>query len=345
MKKFYRNNKNLSVLLIITLSLIIVALSVRIVFRHQRLTINEPVAIYIPSGSNFDQLCDSLRNNQCLVDEHVFRSIAKVRGLDKHVKGGRYLMHPRMTVIHLVRKLYSGNQDPLSITINRHRTPEQLCSFLSKKLEFDADSLLVLMRDPEVCKDYDCTPQTIISIFIQNTYELYWTISPRQLLDRMEKESNRFWTAVRSSQCKELNLSHQEVITLASIVEEETNQNDEKAQIASVYLNRIRKGMMLQADPTVKYATGDFTLRRIRGIHLKTDSPYNTYLYKGLPPGPICIPSIASIDAVLENLQTNYLYFCAKEDFSGHHNFAASMSEHNANAQRFHKALNQRGIN
>ena len=342
--KFYKKHKDLTVLLLVTAGILLVAHTIRTVFRHQRLSIPEPVAVYIPSGSNFDQLCDTLRAHQCLADEHVFRSVAKVRGLDQHVKAGRYVLEPRMTLMHLVRKLYSGNQDPLSVTINRHRTNEQLCAFLGKKLEFSPDSLSLLLHDPEVCQSYGCTPQTIISIFIQNTYEIYWTTTPRQLLDRMAKESDHFWTAVRTAQCHELHLSPQEVITLASIVEEETNQNDEKAQIASVYLNRLRKGMLLQADPTVKYATGDFSLRRILGIHLKTDSPYNTYLYKGLPPGPICNPSVASIDAVLENLNTNYLYFCAKEDFSGHHNFAATISEHMANARRFHQVLNQRGI-
>ena len=180
-------------------------------------------------------------------------------------------------------------------------------------------------------------------MFLQNTYEIYWTISPKALLDRMKRESDYFWDK-RQIQLQNIGLTRQQVMTIASIVEEETNVEEEKPVIASVYLNRFRIGMPLQADPTVKYAIGDFTIRRILNNMLSVDSPYNTYRYAGLPPGPICLPSTASIDAVLKNKKTDYLFFCAKEDFSGRHNFAVDYAEHMANARRYQAALNARGI-
>lgn len=202
---------------------------------------------------------------------------------------------------------------------------------------------MAYLQNDSICSIYGLTPATVFALFPQNTYEFYWTVSPMAFLDKMNQESNKFWNE-RQSQLSAINLSREQVITIASIVEEETNCNDEKADIASVYLNRYRIGMALQADPTVKYAIGDFTIRRIRGEMLQTDSPYNTYRNAGLPPGPICIPSAASIDAVLKNKNTQYLYFCAKEDFSGRHNFAATITEHQANAKKFHKALNKQNI-
>ena len=208
----------------------------------------------------------------------------------------------------------------------------------------NGDTLLQMLNDDTLCAAYGHTPQTIIGMFPRNTYDIYWNTSPRKLLDRMQRESEKFWTDSRKSQCKALKMTEYEVITLASIVEEETNVNDEKADIASVYLNRLRTGMLLQADPTVKYALQDFSIRRILNYMLLVDSPYNTYRIVGLPPGPICIPSQASIDAVLKNKKTSWLYFCAKEDFSGRHNFSSSLAEHQRNAAKFHKALNDRKI-
>ena len=299
--------------------------------------------VYIPTGSSYESLCDSL-NKCCNCHPPIaFSLFAHLRRLPDHIKGGSYLIQDGMTVLQLVNKLNSGAQDAINITINKHRTPQQLCNFLGQKLEFPADSLLVLMQDSSVCASYGETPQTILGIFPQNTYQVYWTTSPRKLLDRMKQESDRFWDS-RQKALQALNLSRQQVIILASIVEEETNANDEKADIASVYLNRLRLAMPLQADPTVKYAIGDFTIRRILTHMLQTDSPYNTYLHRGLPPGPICIPSVSSIDAVLKNKKTDYLYFCAKEDFSGKHNFSSTLAEHQRNAARFHKALNEKQI-
>ena len=329
--------------LIIVGACLLTAISGLILIREQTLNIAEPVRINIPSGADYHALVDTLDRHGCIPNHPAFHAVARVRGLPKHIHPGSYLLQPRTHIVTVIQKLYSGNEDPVRITINKHRTPEQLCRFLGSRLNLQPDSLLALMRSGQACSQYGETPNTIIGIFLPNTYELYWTTTPTALLHRMKRESDYFW-AKRQNQLDALGLTRQQVLTIASIVEEETNAEEEKADIASVYLNRLRIGMPLQADPTIKYALGDFTIRRIRGSMLSIDSPYNTYLYPGLPPGPICIPSVASIDAVLKNKKTDYLFFCAKEDFSGKHNFATTSAEHSANAQKFHKALNNRNI-
>ena len=310
---------------------------------NQRIAVDEPTRIYLPEGSDYAALLDTLDAHHCLHSHTAFNLISKLRGLNRHVKCGSYVLEPNMRTLSLVQKIYSGNQDPVRITINKHRTLKDLCQFLGTKLQFEADSLLVLLNDSNFCAQYSLTPQSIIGLFPQNTYEVYWTTSPTGLVERMSTEYERFWKE-RDNKLPDLGLTRQQVLTIASIVEEETNCNEEKADIASVYLNRLRIGMALQADPTVKYAIGDFTIRRIKGDMLKTDSPYNTYQHAGLPPGPICIPSASSVDAVLANKPTHYLYFCAKEDFSGRHNFASTPEEHIANARKFHKSLNDKNI-
>lgn len=320
-----------------------IAVGIGYSFANQRVAVSDTTRIYIPDNADYQALCDTLDTHHCLSSHTTFNTLARLRGLTKHVKAGSYLVTPNMRTISLVQKLYSGSQDPVRITINKHRTLDALCKFLGSKLQFDADILLNLLTDTAFCSQYGLTPTTIIATFPQNTYEFYWTISPTKLVQRMHSEYEQFWSQ-RDNRLSDLNLTREQVMTIASIVEEETNCNEEKPDIASVYLNRYRIGMALQADPTVKYAVGDFSIRRIKGDMLKTDSPYNTYLNAGLPPGPICIPSAASIDAVLKNKKTNYLYFCAKEDFSGRHNFAATSAEHIANARKFHKALNERNI-
>lgn len=311
---------------------------------RQRVAVTEPTEIFIPSGSNYEELTDTLLAHNIIESELAFHNVARSRNLPEQVKGGRYVVQPGTSIFRLVNKLRSGNQDAVRLTLGKYRTQEQLCGYLSERLEMQKDSMLALLRSDSVIADCRLTRETMLCLFVPNTYEVYWNTSPEKLLQKMRKEYDRFWTPVRRGQCNTLGLSQTEVMTLASIVEEETNQDDERATVASVYLNRLRLGMPLQADPTVKYAVGDFTLRRILNKHLAVESPYNTYRYKGLPPGPICTPSIKSIDAVLSNKKTDYLYFCAKEDFSGHHNFARTPTEHMQNAHRFHQALNQRGI-
>lgn len=337
MKKIYK------ILIYAVAGLMTLLVSGLIMLRSQHLHISEDTRIYIPNQASYNDLLDTLSTHNCLPNKAFFGTVARVRGLNNHIKPGSYVLHPKMSVVSVVQNLYNGNQTPIRLTIPKKRTPEQLCQYLGQKLAMDADSLLTLITSDSICQIYNETPATIIGLFTQNTYEVYWTISPQGLLDRMKRESDTFW-ASRQSQLQALQMTRQQVLTIASIVDEETNCNEEKADIASVYLNRYRIGMPLQADPTVKYAIGDFSIRRIMGSMLKIDSPYNTYLYSSLPPGPICIPAVSSIDAVLKNKKTDYFFFCAKEDFSGRHNFSSTILQHQINAQKFHKALNERNI-
>ena len=343
-KKKNKNKKlNIAVGILAILTIVIIAGGL-LVLRNQKTTNSESVTLYIPTGSEYSAVVDSLDAHNCIGNHTVFNLMSRLRHYRDNVKGGCYILKPHSNLWNTLTKLYYGNQDPIHLTINKHRTKQQLCAFLGKKLELDGDTLLAMLDNDTICSQYGHTPLTIIGMFPQNTYDVYWNITPNKLLDRMKRESDKFWNSDRRDKCGRINLTPTEVITLASIVEEETNKNDEKADIASVYLNRLRKGMLLQADPTLKYAAGDFTLRRILNKHMENPSPYNTYKYRGLPPGPICIPGPASIDAVLQNKTTDYLYFCAKADFSGRHNFASTLAQHNANANAFHAELNRRKI-
>ncbi len=310
----------------------------------KQVAVAEDTRIYIPTNASYDDLCDTLAKYNITPHKSTFNLMAKVRGLDKNVKSGSYVVRPGMSYLQLVQKLYTGNQNPIHITIGKYRTVRQLCNGVAPKMEFTADTLYKILADKDFCQVYNHTPQTIIGAFTQNTYEVYWNTSPKRFVERMMMETDAFWNDERTARLKKTGLSRNEAVTLASIVEEETNRQSEKADIASVYLNRLRKGMRLEADPTVKFATGDFSLRRILAQHLQTQSPYNTYQNTGLPPGPICLPSPESIDAVLANKKTGYIYFCAKEDFTGYHNFASTYQQHLANAARYHRALNERNI-
>ena len=257
---------------------------------------------------------------------------------------GRYRVEPEMTCMQFYRVLRNGAQEPMNLVIPTSRTMDRLASVLSQSLMADSAEIASLLTDSSYCSKLGYTTATIPALFIPNTYEVYWDVPADKLIERMEQENNRFWTTERKSKAEACGLTREEVATLASIVDEETANDAEKPMIAGLYLNRLRIGMKLQADPTVKFAVGDFSLRRIRGIHLRTESPYNTYLHEGLPPGPIRIASIAGLDAVLNHAEHHYIYMCAKEDFSGTHNFAATLPEHYQNARRYIRALNERGI-
>lgn len=262
----------------------------------------------------------------------------------KHVRTGRYAIEPNMDILTLYRKLRNGQQDPILLTIPNSRTMEHLAVAISKKLMLDSLTLVNAFTDEEFCQQMGYNTATLPALFIPNTYEVYWDISLEGLMTRMQKENKAFWNTEREKKAKALNLTHEEICTLASIVDEETANDAEKPIIAGLYLNRLRKGMLLQADPTVKFATGEFSLRRILGKHLQTESPYNTYINIGLPPGPIRIASIVGLDAVLNHREHNYLYMCAKADFSGTHEYAATFNEHKKNARNYIRALNARNI-
>lgn len=319
------------IILIIILTLLLLATLGLYSLLNSRTANSEPRRLFLPEGTTYQALCDSLDASRS------FRLFAETLGLDKNVRPGSYVVEPHMRDFALVRKLRNGQQDPIRLTIGKFRTPQQLNEYLNNKL---------------MHKDFNIQLDSF-HLILPDTYEVYWTINPEQFMQRMEDEYNRFWTTEVGPQgelrCDLLELSDNgnarlETMILASIVDEETNNNAEKPLIASVYINRMERGMPLQADPTVKYAVGDFTLKRILNKHLSVESPFNTYLHTGLPPAPICLPSKASIDAVINAKETNYLYFCASDKMDGTHRFAATLAEHNRNAAAFHKALNQRGI-
>lgn len=292
-----------------------------------------PLRLNLPEGTDYKALCDSLSSNG-IATGGTFSLMARALRLNQNVRPGSYVVEPHMRQLALVRKLRNGQQDPIRLTIGKFRTPQQLNEYLNKKLMHD---------------DFDVTLDSF-HLVLQDTYEFYWTVSPKQFMQRMEDEYNRFWTTEVGPQgelrCDLLELSDNgnarlETMILASIVDEETTNNAEKPLIASVYINRLERGMPLQADPTVKYAVGDFTLKRILNKHLAVESPFNTYLHAGLPPAPICLPSKASIDAVINAKETNYLYFCASDKMDGTHRFAATLAEHNRNAARYHAAISR----
>ncbi len=262
----------------------------------------------------------------------------------KHVKTGRYAINPDEGAVAIFRRLKNGQQTSMNLTVPEVRTMDRLAAVLSRKLMMDSATIAQALYDEEVCRKLGYDTCTIAAMFVPNTYDIYWNTSVNALLERMQKEHDRFWKGDRETKAAQLNMTPDEVCTLASIIDEETANNGEKPMIAGMYLNRLRTGMPLQADPTIKFAMKDFALRRIYNKLLTIDSPYNTYRNEGLPPGPIKIASVKGIDAVLNAVSHEYLYMCAKEDFSGTHNFAKTYQEHLKNAARYTKALNARGI-
>lgn len=306
--------------------------------------INHTVYIYVDSSRNYESILSQVEKSAKAANLHHFEQVASYYNLKNKIRTGRYAVKPGMTVRGLVLNLINGKQTPVRLTFNNIRTKNDLTKRLSNQLMLSDKELYSSLSDPRVCTNLGFDTLTIVSMFIPNTYEFYWDVSVESFLNKMNKQYKRFWNPERSNKAKELGLTPIQVSVLASIVEEECTYSDEYPVVAGLYLNRLRKGMLLQADPTVKYAVGDFTLRRILNEHLKTYSPYNTYIFQGLPPGPIRIPSIKGIDAVLNYNHNDYLYMCAKEDFSGRHNFAQTLSQHNQNADRYRAALNKRNI-
>lgn len=305
----------------------------------------KPTEFFIQTGSDYRVVGEQLLDAGFISDPKAFHWVAEQMNYPRHVYPGRYLLEDGMTTRELVTLLRSGKQTPMKFTFVKFRTQEQLAEYTASQLEMDAQELLDVLANAEFLKKHNgLTPETALTIFIPNTYELYWNISAKDFFERMFKEYKAFWNEARNEKRRKWNLSRLEVMTLASVVEEETNKNDEKQQVAGVYLNRLRKKWPLQADPTVKYAVGDFTIRRVLNKHLQVDSPYNTYLYPGLPPAPICTPSITSIDAVLNGEKHDYMYFCAKIDGSGYHHFSRTSAEHESYARKYRQMLNERGI-
>ena len=299
--------------------------------------------LFVGRDTSYEQLMDSLKPS--LKYHLAFDLYAERLGLEESYKVGHYVVKDGMNVIEVVRMLKLGLQTPVNVTMNNVKIPAQLAGKLAPQLEADSVELVKVFTDEALAKElgFD-SPLTMFSIFLPNTYEFYWTVKPREFVDRMYREYKRFWEGDRDKKRERSGLDRVEVATLASIVYEETRKVDEMPRVAGVYMNRLRTGMPLQADPTIKYAMQDFGLRRILNRHLKTPSPYNTYLNRGLPPSPICMPSVEAIDAVLNFEKHDYLFFCARPTFDGYHNFAKTYSEHLRNARAYQAELNKRNI-
>jgi len=300
--------------------------------------------LIIPDNATFEQVTDSLITNDVLHNYKAFNWVSNKKNYKLTVKPGRYLFKIGMNTNQLVNMLRGGLQQPVNVTFNNIRFKEDLAGKVSVYIQADSISIINLFYDEEKIEKYGFTPETFRAMFIPNTYEFFWTTSAEDFADRMKAEYNNFWNETRKKQASEINLTPVEVTILASIVQSETAKKDELKRIAGLYLNRLKRGQLLQADPTVEYAVGDFSLKRILNSHLDIESPYNTYKYAGLPPGPINFPEVTTIDAVLNFEKHTYIYMCAKEDFSGYHNFASTLAQHNRNAALYRTALNSNRI-
>ena len=307
-------------------------------------SIKETTYVYVDSQKNFNDLCNQLKDSASCKSLASFKQLAYLIGYPDKMKTGRYAIEPGTGNLRLLKNLIGGLQSPIRITFNNIRLRTDLAQRLDDQLMVTKDELLTRFADSAYCAELGFTTETIQCMFIPNTYELYWDITPDNFMKRMQKEYKAFWTADRLAKAAKIGITPVQVSVLASIVEEETAKADEMGMVAGLYLNRLQINMPLQADPTVKYAVGDVTLKRIMFEHLQVESPYNTYKHTGLPPGPIRVPSIKGINAVLNHDQHNYIYMCAKDDFSGRHNFASTLAEHAKNANRYRAELNRRQI-
>ena len=303
--------------------------------------------VYIDSDDTHDSVYAKLAP---ISSEHAMcglRTLARHYDYEHKLRTGRYAIEPGATTLDVFRQLRNGHQAPIMLTIPESRTMDRLAATLSSKLMLDSATIAEALADTLRYADWGLDTYdscSLPSLFVPNTYEVYWNLSIDQLMQRMAKEHKRFWDGERTAKAEAMGMTANEVCTLASIIDEETANNEEKPMIAGMYLNRLKQKMPLQADPTVKFAMKNFGLRRIYHDMLTFESPYNTYRNTGLPPGPIKIASVKGIDAVLNHVDHDYLYMCAKEDFSGTHNFAVTYKEHLQNAARYSKALNERGI-
>lgn len=339
-------NKQRRVLLY-TLAIIAIIIAIGFYVREKvfkPIELTETAYIYIDPSTTFDKVADQLKEKANLPSLKIFSMIAKRMKYPETIKTGRYAIKNGMSMLDILRMLISGNQSPVKLTFNNMRTKENLAGRISTQLMMDSTSLLSALKDEHRVDQLGFDTNTVVAMFIPNTYEVYWDVSIEKFLNRMKKEYTTFWNEDRKAKAKQIGLTPIQVSTLASIVEEEATYADEYPLVAGLYLNRLKRGQRLEADPTVKFALNDFSLRRILYKHLEVESPYNTYRNEGLPPGPIRIPSIKGIDSCLSPQAHNYLFMCAKDDLSGRHNFATTLAEHSRNAAKYQRALNERNI-
>jgi len=304
---------------------------------------SEDKFIIIEEGTDFNRLIKRLEDDTLINDILSFSFLSKIMEYQENIKIGAYKVNMNMSNYDMITMLRSGNQTPIKLTFSYARKIDDLAEKITSKLKISKEDLLnYLLENIENYESFK--KEDIISIFLPDTYEVYWNISPKKLTDKMYSEYKKFWNNDRLEKLKKINLNQKEAIILASIVASESRMLDEADRIAGLYINRLNRNMRLQADPTLVFAANDFTIRRVLNKHKKIKSPYNTYIHRGLPPGPIRIASKKYIDAVLNFEKHNYIYMCAKEDFSGYHAFATNLSDHNRNARKFQIALNNRKI-
>ena len=303
--------------------------------------VTKETLIFIPTGSDFPDVVSILTADSIIKNVESFKKVALRKGYVNNVKPGCYGIKPKMGNRNIVGMLLRGIQKPVRVTFNSIRTIEILAQRISQRIEADSASIVNYFLNSDNAKEYGFDENTFISMLIPNTYEFYWNTDAKSFAQRMRQEYDKFWNNERRVKADKLKLTPVQVSILASILDEETNYRLEMPTIAGVYLNRLRKGIPLQADPTIKYAIGDFSIRRVLSKQLKVDSPYNTYKYAGLPPGPIRIPSVIAIDAVLNAENHKYLYFCASVDKPGRHDFSRTLLEHNRKADAYRRSLNR----
>jgi len=312
----------------------------QVIYAPNFLVEQESRYLFIPSGSSFEDVQKMIYDERYVNEPVAFGMLAKIMNYHKSVKPGKYLIEKNSNNLNIIRKLRSGDQVPVRITFNNSRLFSDVAKKLTANIELDSGKFLKYISAESTAIKYDFDKETFRCMFIPNTYEVYWTITEEELCDRLSMEYQRFWDEERRSKASEIELTPVQVSVLAAIVQAEVSHNDESQVVAGLYINRLKKNMALQADPTLVYAAGDFTIKRVLNIHKEIDSPYNTYKNTGLPPGPINFPSIISINAVLNYNKHNYIYMCAREDFSGYHNFASNLRQHNIYARKYQQALN-----
>lgn len=338
-KTYFSTHKLTKQLLLIFFGIVVVCAIISAILCFSKTQNTSETEFYIYPNTTYQQLCDSLEAKNIVNTKHfAFKTYSKVFSLKQNIKTGYYIIDKKMPVLKLVKHLRNGEQEPIRVTITYARSVDEFANLVTKKL---------LMTKEDLLKEIDSLgyeyPTMVYCDVLPDTYEFYWTVSVKDLLKKLKKYADRWWNK-KEKDLEKSGFSRTEIVTLASIVNEETNYEKEKKRIAGVYVNRLKIGQALQADPTVKFALGDFSIRRITSDMLKTDSPFNTYKVTGLPPAPICIPTISSLKAALKYEKHDYYYFCAKEDFSGSHNFAKTFEQHQKNAKKYHKALNARNI-
>ncbi|MDB4920377.1 endolytic transglycosylase MltG [Mucilaginibacter sp.] len=300
--------------------------------------------LYIHTGADFNDVYKTIKQQGIVKDTASFYHAAENMNYVSRIKPGRYHLQNGMSNRRLVNMLASGSQEPVTLSFHNLRLKEEFAGFVAKKIEPDSTAIIRLLDSTSYIQQYGFTTDNVYTMFMPNSYQLYWNITPEKFFKRMYANYEKFWTPERKQKAAAINLNPIEVSVLASIVDAEALHDDEMPAVAGLYLNRLKKGMKLEADPTVIFAENDFTIKRVLTRYLSINSPYNTYLHTGLPPGPIMMPSVNAVNAVLDYQKSDYIYMCAKADFSGYHAFATNVADHMVNARKFQQALNERNI-